>query len=540
MNKKKINIDKIIMTAGIVIFFGMILVSALTSDLKGGKESETQNRTLAVFPDFTAENMTPEKFTKGMEDWCSDNIGFANFYSRCYTAVTVKVFRQTGGSRVRAGRDGFYFIGDSHNTEIGCGLYKLSEDMLKKIAYNQQKIADYYRRNGIEYYLILVPSKSSVYPENIKGGRYEVTPSVVDQLEEYLTANTDVKVINVKDALVDAKQQDMVFLKTDTHWTAQGAYAAYRKIEDRLLADGVIDSISDFVPDMKPTTEVQGDLSDLIGVGALTKETVSAPVWKTSAVADEQSERYKACEAMLDKLQKETPIEVRRYEKFWHNDSAANNKSLLIYGDSLYQDYPQRPTTRFFAEDFSDTTYIRVRTGSEDFDRCAKPDVVMFSCFERYIEWLLQKPPLVSDDPGQLAVRTELPAQTADIWIADNGLCLNNDGGITKCEKGEIILDPDADVYAFRGWAIDYRNRSDLDGIIVMADGVQIPCPYGRKAADITEHFKEKGYKNCRFKFTIDKQFITDNDVKKISIYLLSSDGVSYYAPIEYDVSFGK
>ena len=536
----KVKADKVIMTAGISAFFGMILLSALTSDIKGGKVSETQKRKLATFPDITAEDMTPGKFTQGMEDWCSDNIGFADLYNRFYTAVNVRLLGKMTNSQVQAGKDGFYFITESHNTEIGMGLYKLSEDTLKEIAHEQQKVADYYKRNGIEYYLVLVPSKASVYPEKISGGDFAVSPTVVDQIEEYLTANTDVRVINVKDVLTEGKASAPMFIRTDTHWTAQGSYLVYEKVMERLLADGCIDAVSDFEPDMSVTAEIEGDLSGMIGVGALEKEVVSAPVWDTSVAEDTQSGEYKALEAVLDRLQKEAPMEIARQEKMWHNDSAVNDKKLLIYGDSLYRDLPERPVSRYFAENFRDTDYLRVRAGAEELDRCEKPDIVLFSCYERFAEKVLTTRPLVSDDAEELKKRSELPQQTADIWIADNGLCLNNDGGVVKCEKGSIVLDPDEDVYAFRGWAIDYRNRSDLDGMIVMADGVQISCPYGRKAGDITEHFNEEGYRDCRFKFTVDKNFITDNDVKKLTFYLLSSDGVSYYAPIEYDVSFGK
>ena len=61
-------------------------------------------------------------------------------------------------------------------------------------------------------------------------GDYTVGTTAADILTDYIKANTDVKVINVKDGLIPAKEAGQLYLKTDTHWNQLGSYNAYSYI----------------------------------------------------------------------------------------------------------------------------------------------------------------------------------------------------------------------------------------------------------------------------------------------------------------------
>lgn len=537
--EKRIDLfDKIIRITVIVIFFAAIAVTALLSDFQGGKVSEAQNRVLASFPDAKESDMTFDKFTEEFENWSNDNIGLHDIYSRLYTKFNV-LLNISSTERVYIGKNGFYFYTAANNVKIATGEHIISDEKLREIASVQQEISDYYKKNGKKYYLVLVPGKPSVYPENLKGGHYEITETTVDRIEKYLVQNTDVNVINVKKALIDCKEQgELAFRKTDTHWTNPGAYAAYNAIMDRLISDGAASYKADFSPEFTNAVYAEGDLSKMIGVGALPPECLYTADWDNNWEYDNSSSKYYELEQELDLLSSMHNIEITRNEQRYTNPSAAVNPlTLQIYGDSLYLDFQQ--INQFFAENFETVQYLRVRSVCQELDDITDPDIVIFSTFERLSESVLCNPPLLLEDSSALDSLDEIPVDKADMWIGTKGLYITSSDS-SKCSINDLDMtfNKDSDSYDLSGWAFDYNQRSDLDNVFLFADDIPLPLSYGMDGTDVGEHFGFDNVKNCRFKLTLKKDFLMDNNIKQIKFIMTSSDGVHKYEPIIYNVNF--
>lgn len=527
---------KWIQLACIAAFFGILAASLLCSDFAGGKVSETQKRTLAAFPELRGEGMTLGRFTGEFETWAGDNIGFAPQYNRLYTAFTAKTLGIMPNDKVFFGRDGFYYLTANHNVEIGKAAYFPDEDQLRVFAENQQHLSDSYKAQNRAYYLVLVPSKASVYPEYIKGGRFTVTETYNDVVEAYLLAHTDVRVINLKPALVDAKANGQVFLRTDTHWTPYGCSVACREIMDRLLADGAVERAAALDFDFTQTASIDGDLAAMIGADALEREEYRRAVWDRSVRVDTDSALAAGVRKLLDRLDDDSTLMITRDECTFRSDSAdANPKTLLLYGDSLYRNSDARPISAMLAENFATTQYVRMRTVSQELDTLVDPDVVIYSSFERMAETVLRNEPAVMaevSEPTDLSALRPLPKQTADISIGDGGLWV---GGAAN---GVITLDSRQTRYLINGWAIDYRERADLAGLLVYADDTQLYCHYGLPGPDVQEHFGIDTLRNCRFKFFLYQDYLKANNVQTLKFVLLSADGVSYYEPIVYRIAY--
>jgi hypothetical protein len=99
---------------------------------------------------------------------------------------------------------------------------------------------DYFERRGCTFLFTLVPDKAVLYPEYLPDWcRPLQAETRMDQLLDYLLANSDVNVLDLRPAMRRAKAKGRFLLhqRTDSHWTEYGAYLAYREIIGRLSAE---------------------------------------------------------------------------------------------------------------------------------------------------------------------------------------------------------------------------------------------------------------------------------------------------------------
>ena len=210
----------------IVIVCLLLILPGLTLNLNA-KYSNKENRPFSSFPElYQKDGKLNKDFLYGLGDWFEDRLGFRDEMLGIYSKIMVKGFGLSSSEKVIFGSDGWMFYTGDKNVQVGTGQYLLTNDQLKLIASNQQAISDYYKSVGKEYFLIFTPSKASVYTEHISGFD-SVTYTLMDQVTDYLKEHTDVKMINPKQALIDAKDKGDLYLKTDTHWNQLGSYTAY-------------------------------------------------------------------------------------------------------------------------------------------------------------------------------------------------------------------------------------------------------------------------------------------------------------------------
>lgn len=136
-----------------------------------GKFSQLENRNLAKAPTlFTSEGRLSDGIKENLETWINDNIGFRDQFLKMKARIHLNLFNTSPVSKVEIGEDGFMFYTLDDNMKIANGTYPLNEEDLIDITYNQKAIQKFLNNQGIEYLLVLPPSKVSVYPEKIKGG----------------------------------------------------------------------------------------------------------------------------------------------------------------------------------------------------------------------------------------------------------------------------------------------------------------------------------------------------------------------------------
>lgn len=365
----------------IVLFIFILAIPLAKINLVNGKISETEKRKLATFPSLHDENgnLSLGSFRTGFESWLNDNIGYREDFVKLHSDLSLKVFNTSPSSQVEIGKDGWYFFTPNYNRAIADGNYPLDEGLLKNIGSSQQKISDYYKEKGMEYIIVLPPSKVSIYPEKIASDQYEVTQTPVDILADYLEKNTSVKVIRLKEALLEAKKNDQVYYKTDTHWNQQGVYVAYNKIINDMKDYGIINNNP--IDVTFQDAFYQGEFAAMMGnLNALAPEKT-----KNSVIANPAAKRIESGDIINQVEAIKQSYGVYNPSYIYQNDKLVNGKKAVMFGDSMFGSWN---ATELLAENFSEFTYMWSYDMQPELVDLMKPDVVLYDITERFINML--------------------------------------------------------------------------------------------------------------------------------------------------------
>lgn len=210
MKKNIPNIILLVLLAGIIAFFSVsyIFVSAKSF-------SEEENRALQTLPRFTVKKLLDGTYTRQLHDYYSDQINLRTLMVELKASFELLIGKNENNG-ILYGQDG-YLIETYPYTEDN---YSYLKNNLLKI----EKLMSVLEENGIQSNSVLVPRKVDV---------------LKDYLPPYYSAERNDAVwelvgnphISLTDAL---KKGDEVFYKTDHHWTAEGAYIAYRELGELL------------------------------------------------------------------------------------------------------------------------------------------------------------------------------------------------------------------------------------------------------------------------------------------------------------------
>jgi alginate O-acetyltransferase complex protein AlgJ len=204
------------------IFTGLVVVVALAA--------LTRARTFDPPP--IKEELIDGRVAHAFESHYDEAFPIRNFGISVWAAIEYVLFREAR-SGVVIGRDGWLYTDEEFIVPSAA-----QEDVARNvslIAYVQRELA----KKGTRLMMVVVPAKARVYPEHL--GRRQppaLHRDLHERIESALLAH-HVPVAGVLPALQAGKSRAQVFLRTDTHWTPQGA---------RLAAQATAISVRDLVP----------------------------------------------------------------------------------------------------------------------------------------------------------------------------------------------------------------------------------------------------------------------------------------------------
>lgn len=367
----------------IIAFMSFLTVPLVNINFESGKISENENRYLVSFPEIIDDNTgrIRKEFFSEFNDWLNDNIGFREFFVKLNANINYKIFGISSNPMISVGKDGWMFYTGDNNLQIANGKYPLTDEILEKIKEEQVSIQKALQKKGIEYVLILTPSKVSIYPEKIIGYRSNNLKTPIDIVQEYLEKNTTIKVINTKDILIDAKNKGkQVFHKTDTHWNEQGAYIAYKYIVNKLNEWGIINTNP--INIVQKPSKYKGEFSAMMGAISLLEEE------EILATEIENSLSNRVTSGMLFDMIYNTKntsnfTDVYLYENVTNKDGTA-----LVYGDSFFASWK---FTELLSQNFSKLAFVYYGKINNEMLEVVNPKIVIMERTERYIDTLVNQ-----------------------------------------------------------------------------------------------------------------------------------------------------
>lgn len=132
------------------------------------------------------------------------------------------------GMRVE-GLDGFAFWGDGQAQNMSQALGRapwLDSQLTQWLAYFKG-LDKQLRQNGRDLVIVIAPAKWELYRDQLPAWTQKLQGRT--HLEQFLQHSGDLPVVDVRGAMLEAKEKAPVYSAVNSHWTPYGAYAAWRQ-----------------------------------------------------------------------------------------------------------------------------------------------------------------------------------------------------------------------------------------------------------------------------------------------------------------------
>jgi len=345
-------------------FIILLLLPLVTFNFIQDKISKNENRYLENIPDLIdSKGNFSSTFFEDFSKWFKDNIGLRDEFIKLCAWTEYKIFNRSHNKEVEVGTNDWLYYTSENNIEIVKGTYPdFGENELKKICEEQIKIKNYLANQGIEYVLILTASKISIYPEYSFNGFYLPTKTPADVLADYLEENSDIKVVRIKDALLEEKNKNnkLLYYKTDSHWNEYGAKIGYLELIKKLNEWNIISS-EPIELEIYENGLATGDLALMNYIDSFCYE--------------------KGCITKRNKFKSNIEVIDKKTHKCINN--SVSGPTVLSYGDSM-----NTQLIHLLAENVPELIFIHEREISQKDIDIVKPEVICYQLGERRLNFL--------------------------------------------------------------------------------------------------------------------------------------------------------
>lgn len=210
-------IDIVFVCAFFVILF--IPMSRINYD----DVSKQENRRLALFKPLYADKGMNFDFGRGIERWFNDRFLGREKLIKNYALLKDKLSNKIANGAIYMGKDNWIFnINEKPFMDI-------SDETKGKYVEQVGKLVEFCRKNNIKLYFLVLPMKESLYRE-YGNAKFVDKQDFVVSIKEHLDKETGFKMTYIQDEMMQAKEKDFVFFKTDHHWTDWGAFVGYQTL----------------------------------------------------------------------------------------------------------------------------------------------------------------------------------------------------------------------------------------------------------------------------------------------------------------------
>ncbi len=307
------------------------------------------------------------RWPAAMEEFFRDHLPFRHFIIGLNSDINKQLFNSTTSTQIMIGQQDWLFLKDTEeikNVSDFQGIVPISEQQLENYYNNINSFAKQQALENRKTVLFVVPNKEQIYGHYMPVGINKIDQqSRTDKLIDYINQQetSEIIVANPKNMLLEQSvQNDRLYYKYDTHWTAEGCYIG---IESLLLSLGV---------DISPYNS-----NDFYFSG----EYFSGDIGALGALFNLESEQVFVKNYQQDIEIVQTVDEFNPQVKIY-NSGAINQQKVLFLGDSFRYEVEKQLPYYFADIQFADFETSNINSIIEQYD----PDIIVIQQVERNIE----------------------------------------------------------------------------------------------------------------------------------------------------------
>lgn len=300
-----------------------------------------------------------------------DFFGYPQLY-RAYSDIRYRVFGDRLFDKVLVGDHNWMVLADRDSMNNYQRIDLFTNEELFQIQQRIDGTRAYLEQRGIRFLLVITPNKNTIYADRVPG-QIQVMgqQSRLDQLLEYQKTHGTTPILDLRPALLQARKSRELFYATDTHWNPDGAYVGYAEIIKALHKDFPnlpLHALDEYRQAPEPP-----HLGDL------------ARTWVPGAPLEYFFQLEPVYPRQVHRLEL---LDERKLYSFQYNNLAAPQLPRAV----VYHDSFMPWMYSLLTDSFSKVTYIWTEKMNLELVESEKPDVVIYECTERFLNYLLTLP----------------------------------------------------------------------------------------------------------------------------------------------------
>lgn len=192
-------------------------------------EETTEKRQMVEFPNLMQAGEWNKDYLQELGAYFEDHFAFRQSYVAIDSWMESILFQQTNIDNVIVGKDGWLFYKDTLNDYDG--KETMTDRSLENIAYNISVMQRQVEAQGKKFVFTIAPNKNSLYEQQMPYTySYKYSDTNNRKLLEEKLQKTGVNYVDLYQQFEN--QQEILYLKRDSHWNNKGALLAYNSILD--------------------------------------------------------------------------------------------------------------------------------------------------------------------------------------------------------------------------------------------------------------------------------------------------------------------
>jgi len=259
-----------------LLFIAMITIPlAVMTASRTGSISETEKRKLTVFPEISFSSSFFKEFPAQFDKYVNDHFGFRSSIVGAHTYYLFKLFGISPTKMVTVGSKGWYFFNGDAALYDYMGRIQYSKKQLESAFRLLVNRRDWLDSMGIEYLFLPVPNKEPIYDEFLPGkiaankgrNKYDQIIGTIPRDGSFTNF------IDVQKLMLEHKKENQLYLKTDSHWSHDGASLVYQEILKKVRKEYPAIPALETLQTKKWVQNFSGDLAVLMNLRGVVTET---------------------------------------------------------------------------------------------------------------------------------------------------------------------------------------------------------------------------------------------------------------------------